>query len=90
MQIFRMFLIAQNFSCASIQVINTITIDHLNNIISSNFIFQAESVAKIEEQFDRTSKVVWWSDRANNIIVNPLYHAFYWKFLKRLVEKCLS
>ena len=79
MQIFRMFLITQNFSCAGIQVIIIITIDHLNNIISSNFIFQAESVAEIEEQFDRSSKVVWWSDRANNKIVNPLYHAFYWK-----------
>ena len=77
MQIFRMFLITQNFSCAGIQVIIIITIDHLNNIISSNFIFQAESVAEIEEQFDRSSKVVWWSDRANNKIVNPLYHAFY-------------
>ena len=54
-----------------------IKIDHLNNIISSNIIFQAESVAEIEEQFDRSSKVVWWSDRANNKIVNPLYHAFY-------------
>ena len=77
MQIFRMFLITQNFSCAGIQVIIIITIDHLNNIISSNFIFQAESVAEIEEQFDRSSKVVLWSDRANNKIVNPLYHAFY-------------
>ena len=77
MQIFRMFLITQNFSCAGIQVIIIMTIDHLNNIISSNFIFQAESVAEIEEQFDRSSKVVWWSDRANNKIVNPLYHAFY-------------
>ena len=77
MQIFRMFLITQNFSCAGIQVIIIITIDHLNNIISSNFIFQAESVAEIEEQFDRSSKVVWWSDRAYNKIVNPLYHAFY-------------
>ena len=77
MQIIRMFLITQNFSCAGIQVIIIITIDHLNNIISSNFIFQAESVAEIEEQFDRSSKVVWWSDRANNKIVNPLYHAFY-------------
>ena len=54
-----------------------ITIDHLNNIISSNFIFQADSVAENEEQFDHSSKVVCWSDRANNKIVNPLYHAFY-------------
>ena len=74
---FRMFLITQNFSCAGIQVIIIIKIDHLNNIISSNIIFQAESVADIEEQFERSSKVVWWSDRANNKIVNPLYHAFY-------------
>ena len=59
MQIFRMFLITQNFSCAAIQVIITITIDHLNNIISSNFIFQAESVAEIEEQFDHSLKVLW-------------------------------
>ena len=77
MQIFRMFLITQNFSCTGIQVIIIITIDHLNNIIFSNFIFQSEGVAEIEEQFDRSSKVVWWSDRANNKIVNPLYHAFY-------------
>ena len=56
-----------------------IKIDHLNNIISSNFIFQAEIVAEIEKQFDRSSKVVWWSDRANNKIVNPLHHAFYRK-----------
>ena len=74
MQIFRTFLITQNFSCAGIQVIIIITIDHLNNIISSNFIFQAQSLAEIKEQFDRSSKVVWWSDRANNKIVNPLYH----------------
>ena len=58
MQIFRMFLISQIFSCAGIQVILIITKDHLNNNISSNFIFRIE----IEEQFDRSSKVVWWSD----------------------------
>ena len=48
-----MFFIIQNFSCADIPVIIIITMDNLNNIVSSKFIFQAESVAEIEEQFDR-------------------------------------
>ena len=47
-----MFFIIQNFSCADIPVIIINTMDNLNNIVSSKFIFQAESVAEIEEQFD--------------------------------------
>ena len=54
----QMFLISQIFSRVGIQVILIITKDHLNNNISSNFIFRIE----IEEQFDRSSKFVWWSD----------------------------
>ena len=60
--------------------------DNLNNIISSKFIFQAKSVAEIEEQCDRSSKVVWWSDQAINKIVNPLDHAFYWKCFKSMLK----
>ena len=84
MQIFRMFLITPNFSCADIPMIIINTMDNLNNIISSKFIFQVEIVVEIEEQFDHSSKV------GGQIGQTPLYHAFYWKCFKRLVKKCLS
>ena len=57
MQIFRMFLITQNFSCAGIQVIIIITIDHLNNIISSNFIFKLKVLRKLRNSLTDHQKL---------------------------------
>ena len=57
----------------------------LNNSISSNLIFELKVLRKLGK-FDRSSKVLWWSDRTNISNIYPLYHAFFGNVLKDLLK----
>ena len=66
------------------------TKDHLDKIISSNYIFQAETVVEIEEQFDCSSKSFMVVRLDKQSKYKSSISCIFWECFKRLVEKCFS